>query len=209
VKNPSRVDRVSLYVDGNEQKSLSGSPYEAELDPGGEGEHELRASAYSATGQLLHDTAVKYRSRGGASAGGAKGFEPGLVARIGEAGGIDATLVRYADQINNDYLDNNYMPPGFLEETRALAAQAAALVQSVGSMSPPAGMQDIQADLLRLCGYLQSRADAIVGGCQSFATYGKRGDFVQRFKAGQPGKEAFRAEWPPFLDRCRARGLGV
>ena len=210
VSDPSRVDRISLSLDGEDVGTVKpAATCGEEIDPGGEGEHELRVTAYSSAGKVLSNGAVKYRASGGDSAGGTGGSRQDIVGKINEAGGIDSTLVRYADKINDDYLDNNYMPPGFLEETRALAAQAGRLVQSVSSMSAPAGLEDVRGELLRLCGYLGARADAIVNGCQSFASYGKVGDFVQRFRDGQPGKEAFRAEWPPFLDRCRAKGLGV
>jgi tRNA A-37 threonylcarbamoyl transferase component Bud32 len=68
VSDPSKVDRVELYVDGTEQKSLTASPYEADLDPGPAGERELRASAYNQTGAVLADVTTKYQSEGGGKA---------------------------------------------------------------------------------------------------------------------------------------------
>jgi len=211
VSDPSKVERVELYVDGTQQKSLTATPYEADLDPGPAGERELRASAYNTAGAVLADVTTRYQSEGGGGTppGGTGNYKTDVVTQINEAGTIDNALVQYANQINEQYLDQSYIPPSFLEQTKAMTARANQLVATVNSMNPPADLQDVHAQLVRLSGYLQARAAAIQAGCQSFVDQGKGGPFVSQFGAGQQPKVSFRAEWPPFLNLCRSKGLSV
>jgi len=211
VKNPAKVDRIELYVDGAQTRTLSGTTSEAQIDPGGSGEHELRASAYDKAGAVLAEASSKYRSSGGGSTttGGTGNYRADVVGKINEASAIDNELVQYANQINEVYLPQNSIPTSFLEQAKALSTRADQLAQSVNSMKPSGDLQDIHSQLVTLCGYLQTRAAAIVAGCQSFISQGTSGPFVTEFGRGQPAKVSFRAQWSPFLDTCRARSLGV
>jgi predicted Ser/Thr protein kinase len=211
VGDPSKVDRIELYIDGTQTRTLSGTASEAQIDPGGAGEHELRASAYDKGGAVLADVTSKYTSEGGGgTSGGQTGnYKADVVGKINEAAAIDNSLVAYANQINEVYLPQNNIPTSFLDQARALSQRADQLAQSVNSMSPPGDLQDVHAQLVRLCGYLQTRASAIFAGCQSFINQGSGGPYKTEFGRGQPAKVSFRPEWPPFLELCRARGLSV
>jgi serine/threonine protein kinase len=208
VSDPGKVAKVELYVDGTELKTIDGTPFEADLDPGAAGDHELRASAYDKNGVVLADVTSKYQSSGGGT-GSTGDYKTDVVGKINEAGAIDSQIAQYADQINNVYLPQSSIPDSFLAQTRALSERANQLAQSVNSMTPPSDLQDVHAQLIRLSGYLQTRAAAIVSGCESFINYGSGGTFVDEFAKGQPAKVSFRAEWPPFIDLCRSRGLAV
>ncbi|HEY5494240.1 MAG TPA: protein kinase, partial [Candidatus Anoxymicrobiaceae bacterium] len=211
VKNQAKVDRIELYIDGTQTRTLNGTTSEAQIEPGGAGEHELRASAYNKGGAVLAEASSKYSSSGGGSTGGGGtgNYRADVVGKINEAGAIDNELVQYANQINEVYLPQNSIPTSFLDQARALSTRADQLAQSVNSMKPSGDLQDIHSQLVTLCGYLQTRAAAIAAGCQSFINQGTSGPFVTEFGRGQPAKVSFRAQWPPFLDTCRARGLGV
>ena len=64
VKNPSKVAKVSLFVDDTEQKTITAAPFEADVNPGGSGEHVLKATAYNKDGAVIVQASMPYKSSG-------------------------------------------------------------------------------------------------------------------------------------------------
>lgn len=212
VSNPEKVGRVAIYVDGVMQDSIKKPPFEAEVPAGDKGLHGLKAAAYDPNGKLLAEDKTSFEKTGGTKKDGGKDetesaeeYKKEVSIHVNEAKILDTRIKNAANQINSQ-LSRKYISASLITDVQALYNRTVSLENSVQGLKPPTEMLDIQSRFQQICGYLRTRADALVKGCEAFNS---GGDYMAEFNRGASAKSEFEKAWPVFLNACRAQGIQV
>ena len=215
VSEGGNVGRVGFYVDGLLQESVTSAPYEARVPSGDKGTHQLKAAAYDANGKLLADATVTFETtrESGTDEGttgdeGTKNteqaYKDAVFSSSGESRSLDLQIKSAADKINSQI--SHGISSSLLSEVQGVYNKTVALQEKVRALDAPRDMLSIQAQLLELCGYLETRADALVKGCE--AANASR-SYTADFNRGAVAKTQYDAAWPKFVSACQAKGITV
>lgn len=214
VKGQSRVAKVDVFLDSKKRATIESAPFETDLLSLEKGEHTLKATAYDSGGAVLGEATSSFQSEGAAEGNdqtngdkGSAAYMSSLAAKINEASLLDARITTMANRINSEVnFNTRSVPAGLLADTRALVGSANTLADSAAALDPPADMKGIQAEFLVLLGYLQARADALLGGLQAVSS---GGDYKASFDKGGAAKSSFDKAWPGFKAECKSFGVPI